>query len=132
MGVRLKQHEASALKVAQWLKQQPGVGRVLHPALPDCPGHEIWRRDFSGSSGLFSFELRDADLAARSTFVESLELFGIGYSWGGFESIAIPVDPHRTIGQPPAPNLVRLHIGLEDADDLVADLKSALERLSRA
>lgn len=132
MGVRLKQHEASALKVAQWLKQQPGVGRVLHPALPDCPGHEIWRRDFSGSSGLFSFELKDADLAARSTFVESLELFGIGYSWGGFESIAIPVDPHRTIGQPPAPNLVRLHIGLEDADDLVADLKSALERLSRA
>ncbi len=132
MGVRLKQHEGSALKVAQWLKQQPGVGRVLHPALPDCPGHEIWTRDFSGSSGLFSFELSNADLSARSSFVESLELFGIGYSWGGFESIAIPVDPVRTIGQPPAPNLVRLHIGLEDVDDLVADLKSALERHSRA
>jgi cystathionine beta-lyase len=131
MGVRLRQHEESALKIAHWLKGQPQVGRMLHPAFPDCPGHEYWKRDFKGSSGLFSFELKDADLAARSAFVESLELFCIGFSWGGFESIAIPVDPHRTVGHPPAPNLVRLHIGLEDPDDLIADLAAAFKRISR-
>ena len=130
MGVRLKQHEAAALKVAQWLKQQPQVGAVLHPALPDCPGHELWKRDFKGSSGLFSFELRGADDAARAAFVESLGLFGIGYSWGGYESLALPVDPVRTASTPPAPNLVRLHIGLEDSDDLIADLAAALEAVS--
>jgi cystathionine beta-lyase len=129
MAVRLKQHQESALKVADWLKTQPQVGRVLHPALPDCPGHEYWKRDFHGASGLISFELKGADLAARSAFVEALELFGIGYSWGGFESIAIPVEPVRTVGRPPAPNLVRLHIGLEDADDLIADLGAALSKL---
>jgi cystathionine beta-lyase len=128
MAVRLKQHQESALKVADWLKAQPQVGRVLHPALPDCPGHEFWKRDFHGASGLFSFELKGADLAERSAFVEGLELFGIGYSWGGFESIAIPVEPVRTVGRPPAPNLVRLHIGLEDADDLIADLGAALSK----
>jgi cystathionine beta-lyase len=128
MAVRLKQHQESALKVADWLKAQPQVGRVLHPALPDCPGHEFWKRDFHGASGLFSFELKGADLAKRSAFVEGLELFGIGYSWGGFESIAIPVEPVRTVGRPPAPNLVRLHIGLEDADDLIADLGAALSK----
>jgi cystathionine beta-lyase len=129
MAVRLKQHQESALKVADWLKAQPQVGRVLHPALPDCPGHEFWKRDFHGASGLFSFELKGADLAKRSAFVEGLELFGIGYSWGGFESIAIPVEPVRTVGRPPAPNLVRLHIGLEDADDLIADLGVGLKRV---
>jgi cystathionine beta-lyase len=129
MAVRLKQHQESALKVADWLKAQPQVGRVLHPALPDCPGHEFWKRDFHGASGLFSFELKGADLAERSAFVEGLELFGIGYSWGGFESIAIPVEPVRTVGRPPAPNLVRLHIGLEDADDLIADLGVGLKRV---
>jgi cystathionine beta-lyase len=131
MGVRLKQHEQGALKVAEWLKDQPQVGRMLHPAFPDCPGHEYFKRDFKGSSGLFSFELKGADLATRSAFVDSLELFAIGFSWGGYESIAIPVDPHRTVGQPPAGNLVRLHIGLEDPDDLIADLATALERISR-
>jgi cystathionine beta-lyase len=124
MAIRLKQHEASALRLAQWLKRQPQVGRVLHPALPDCPGHEYWKRDFKGSSGLFSFELK----GDRRTFVDSLQLFGIGYSWGGYESLAIPVDPHRTVTEPPAQNLVRLNIGLEDADDLIADLDSALRR----
>jgi len=123
MAVRLKQHEESALKIARWLKEQPQVGRVLHPALPDCPGHEYWKRDFSGSSGLFSFELKSGDKAA---FVDSLEHFGIGYSWGGYESLALPVDPVRTVSQAPAPNLVRLHIGLEDPDDLIADLAQAL------
>ncbi|HET7606895.1 MAG TPA: cystathionine beta-lyase [Sphingomicrobium sp.] len=127
MAVRLKQHEESALKVADWLKAQPQVGRVLHPALPDCPGHEQWKRDFQGSSGLFSFELN----ADRSGFVDGLELFGIGYSWGGYESLAIPIDPYRTVGTAPAPNLVRLHIGLEDADDLIADLAGSLAALER-
>ena len=126
MAVRLKQHEAGALKIAHWLKQQPRVGRVLHPALPDCPGHEFWKRDFSGSSGLFSFELKDADDDARAAFVDALTLFGIGYSWGGYESLATPVDPYRTVSKPPASNLVRLHIGLEDPDDLIGDLALAL------
>ena len=132
MGVRLHQHEESALKVAHWLKERPEVGRVLHPALPDCPGHEIWKRDFKGSSGLFSFELNGMVAARRDSFVDSLELFGIGYSWGGFESLALPVDPHRTITEPPAPNLVRLHIGLEDPDDLIADLAAALDQAGRS
>jgi cystathionine beta-lyase len=129
LAVRLRQHEASALKVAQWLGQQPQVGAVLHPALPDCPGHEIWKRDFKGSSGLFSFELKGANDAARAAFVDSLTMFGIGYSWGGFESLVLPVDPYRTASKPPAPNLVRLHIGLEDPDDLIEDLAAALAKL---
>jgi cystathionine beta-lyase len=130
MSVRLKQHEAAALKIAERLKGRPEVGRVLHPALPDCPGHEIWERDFSGSSGLFSFELRNATREQRHAFVDRLELFGIGYSWGGYESLAIPVDPYRTVSSAPAPNLVRLHIGLEDPDDLIEDLERSLQRLS--
>ena len=121
MGVRLKQHEASALEVARWVKEQPRVGRMLHPAFPDCPGHEFWKRDFKGSSGLFAFEL-DGDPAA---FVDRLELFGIGFSWGGYESLAMAVHPLRTVSKPPAENLVRLHIGLEDPDDLIADLANA-------
>ena len=129
MAVRLKQHEEGALKVAEWLKAQPEVGRVLHPAFPECLGHEYWKRDFKGSSGLFSFELKDAG-KRRTSFVDRLELFGIGYSWGGYESLAMPVNPHRTITTAPAPDLVRLHIGLEDPDDLIADLASSLERLA--
>jgi cystathionine beta-lyase len=125
MRVRLKQHEAAALKIAQWLKQQPRVGRVLHPALPDCPGHELWKRDFKGSSGLFTFEL-DGDPAA---FVDSLHLFGIGFSWGGYESLAMPVHPVRTVSKHPAGNLVRLHVGLEDPDDLMEDLAAAFAGL---
>lgn len=128
MAVRLKQHEESALKVAEWLKTQPQVGRLLHPALPDCPGHEYWKRDFKGSSGLFSFELKDATRQQRHAFVDGLELFGIGYSWGGYESLALPIDPYRTVTEPPAPNLIRLHIGLEDPEDLIGDLAAALKR----
>ena len=130
MGVRLKQHEESALKIAEWLKGQSQVGRVLHPALPDCPGHGHWRRDFKGSSGLFSFELK-AGNEARAAFVDRLELFGIGYSWGGYESLALPIDPHRTVSEAPAPNLVRLHIGLENPDDLIEDLASSLAEIGR-
>lgn len=132
MALRLKQHEESALQIANWLKDQPQVGRVLHPALADCPGHEFWKRDFEGASGLFSFELKDADRKQRSAFIDSLELFGIGYSWGGFESLALPADPHRTVSRPPAENLVRLHVGLEDPQDLIADLLAAFDQAGRS
>lgn len=132
MGVRLKQHEESALQVARWLKQRPEVGIVLHPALEDCPGHGYWKRDFKGSSGLFSFELKGANTQSRAAFIDSLELFGIGFSWGGYESVAIPAEPYRSIGRPPAENLVRLHIGLEDPSDLIADLAAALDQAGRS
>lgn len=132
MGVRLRQHEESALRVARWLKEQPQVGRVLHPALPDCPGHEYWTRDFKGSSGLFAFEMKDASDAQRASFIDGLRHFGIGYSWGGFESLVTPVDLTRirtaTARAPQGP-LVRLHIGLEDAEDLIADLAEGLARI---
>ncbi len=135
LGVRLKRHEENALKVARWLEQQPQVARVLHPGLPDCAGHEIWKRDFTGSSGLFSFVLRDGDAAARDALVDGLEHFGIGYSWGGFESLAVPVDLKRvrsvTSSQEEGP-MVRLHIGLEDPDDLIADLAAGLSRYGAA
>ena len=129
LDVRLKRHEENALKVAHWLKGQPQVGRVLYPPLADCPGHQIWQRDFKGASGLFSFELNGAAKDQRIAFVDRLELFGIGYSWGGFESLAIPIDPVRTVAPAPAPNLVRLHIGLEDPDDLIADLEASLKSM---
>ena len=117
LGVRLKQHEENALVVANWLKAQPQVGRVLHPALSDCPGHEYWKRDFSGASGLFSFELKDADAKTRAAFIDSLTLFGIGFSWGGYESLVLPVDPVRTASEAPAPYKKRRH--LDEAVDVV-------------
>lgn len=131
MGVRLRQHESSALRIARWLKDRPEVAAVLHPGLPDCPGHALWARDFKGSSGLFSFVLKGGGDSARVRFIEALELFGIGYSWGGYESLAVPVDPERlrtaTRWQAEGP-LVRLQIGLEDPDDLIEDLAAGLAR----
>ncbi|MEP2103672.1 MAG: cystathionine beta-lyase [Parasphingorhabdus sp.] len=135
LEVRLKQHEQSALTIAHWLKDRPEVGRVLHPALPDCPGHEIWQRDFKGSSGLFSFELADGDERSRAVFIDALTHFGIGYSWGGFESLALPVDPekHRTATEWTMKGvLVRLNIGLEDPEDLIADLAKAFEHYNNS
>jgi len=135
LGVRLAQHRDGALAVARWLKDQPEVARVLHPALPDCPGHDLWRRDFSGSTGLFSFVLDGGDEAARVALIDGLAHFGIGYSWGGFESLALPVDParyrtaRRWAAEGPA---VRLHIGLEDSADLIADLAAGLARYRAA
>ena len=131
LGVRLRQHQDSALTVARWLADQPDVARVLHPALPSCPGHDIWRRDFSGSSGLFSFVLKGGDEQARAALIDGLAHFGIGYSWGGFESLALPVDParHRTATRWQAEGpVVRLNIGLEDPADLIADLDQGLAR----
>jgi len=129
MAVRLKHHGAAALKVARWLAERPEVATVLHPALPSCPGHDLFLRDFRGASGLFAFGLRDATEASRAALIDALDLFGIGYSWGGYESLALPVDParHRTAVPWNSPHrLVRLQIGLEDADDLIADLDRGL------
>ena len=135
LGVRLAQHRDGALAVAQWLKTQPGGARVLQPALPDCPGHDHWARDFSGSTGLFTFILDGGDEAARAALIDGLAHFGIGYSWGGFESLALPVDPARyrsaTRWQAAGP-AVRLHIGLEDPADLIADLDAGLARFRAA
>ncbi|MCE7795329.1 cystathionine beta-lyase [Sphingobium sufflavum] len=129
LSVRLERHRTSALAVAQWLAARPEVAGVLHPALPSCPGHAEWARDFKGSSGLFSFHLAGGGEAERAAFIDALALFGIGYSWGGFESLALPVDPekHRTARPWTAAGpLVRLHIGLEEPDDLIADLERGL------
>jgi len=130
LDVRLKRHQENGVKVARWLQGQPQVARVLHPALPDCPGHDVWQRDFTGATGLFSFVLDGGDAGARARLIDALELFGIGYSWGGYESLAVPADPVRTAtrtqyGGP----MIRLHIGLEHPDDLIADLKAGLARL---
>lgn len=131
LGVRLAQHQAGGLEVANWLKQQPEVARVLHPAFPDCPGHALWKRDFTGASGLFSFVLNGGSDAGRVALLDGLEHFGLGYSWGGYESLALPSDPqnHRTATQWTAEGpLIRLHIGIENPGDLIADLAAGLAR----
>ncbi|MDB5361837.1 MAG: cystathionine beta-lyase [Rhodospirillales bacterium] len=131
-AVRLKQHEASALEVARWLQSRPEVRRVLHPALPDHPGHLFWKRDFTGSSGLFAIELQPCSRAAVAAMVENMALFGIGFSWGGFESLILPFEPNglqRVSTMTHDGPLIRLHIGLEEVSDLVADLERGFDRL---
>lgn len=132
MELRLKEAESQALQMAHWLKARPEVLRVLHPALPEDPGHAIWKRDFSGSSGLFSVVLKPASKAAVAAMLDGLELFGMGYSWGGFESLVIPFDcaTYRTATHwaPGGPTL-RFNIGLEDLRDLQADLDAGFARL---
>jgi cystathionine beta-lyase len=125
----MRQHEASALHIARWLAEHPKVQRVIHPALEADPGHALWQRDFTGSSGLFSIVLQPMPTAKVHAFLDALDLFSLGFSYGGFESLAIHCDPQlkRTItradfGGP----LIRLAVGLEDADDLIADLDQAL------
>lgn len=128
MGVRLKHHEASALDIARWLEVQPGVAQVLHPALPGFPGHDIWKRDFSGSSGIFSAVLDGGGQKQAHAFLDALEIFGLGYSWGGYESLAVHVSlADRTVakGDYPGP-ILRLQIGLEDVEDLKADIARGL------
>lgn len=135
MAVRLKHQGAAALEVARWLQTRPEVARVLHPALPGCPGHDLFLRDFKGASGLFTFILDGGDEAARAALIDGLDLFGIGYSWGGFESLAIPIDPqrHRSVTRWEAEGpAVRLQIGLEDPADLIADLAAGLDRFRAA
>jgi len=135
LGVRLRQHEEGALTVARWLAEQPQIARVLHPALASCPGHDLWRRDFAGSSGLFSIVLNGGDDAARAALIDGLELFGIGFSWGGYESLALPIDPAglrtATAWQAEGP-AIRFHIGIEDPADLIADLSAGLARFESA
>ena len=135
MGLRLKQETSSALELSKWLDSRAEVAKVLCPMLPGSPGHEIWSRDFSGGCGLFSFVFKGKDGAARDAFIDALTLFGIGYSWGGFESLVTPIDPAtlRTATQWPLPGMdgadrygVRLSIGLEGLDDLRADLERGL------
>lgn len=129
LDVRLRQHQASALEIARRLEKHAKVKRVLHPALPSDPGHALWKRDFRGSTGLFGIELAGGKAEMR-TFVDALELFALGYSWGGYESLVVPANIHgcRSVGPWSGGPLVRLQIGLEDPADLVADLEAALER----
>jgi len=132
LSVRLERHQCNAMRVASWLTTHPSVVRVLYPALESDPGHALWRRDFSGACGLFSFELVPCTEERFAAFVDSLSLFGIGTSWGGFESLVMPAIPHRLRGLPRQPDegrLVRLHIGLEDPEDLIDDLAQALGRI---
>ena len=135
MGVRLERGMASALPIAEWLKSRAEVAEVLFPILPGAPGHDLWKRDFTGGCGLFTFLLAEGiDDAARCRMIDALELFGIGYSWGGFESLALPVDPARirTATRWPQERLaVRLSIGLEDPRDLIADLERGFVAMGR-
>ena len=136
LGVRLKQHNESSLKVAKWLSEQPQVKAVYHPALPSCPGHENFKRDFTGASGLFSFELHkrlnDEELSA---FMDNFELFTMAYSWGGFESLILCNQPEEIAKIRPGierkltGSLIRLHIGFEDTDELIADLQAGFDRI---
>jgi cystathionine beta-lyase len=135
LPVRLQRQGASGLAVAAWLKEQPEVATILHPALPGCPGHELWARDYAGACGLFAFALKPAPEAAVKAFLDALKLFGLGFSWGGFESLAIWCDPQlsaresrKDYGGP----LIRLHVGLEAPDDLIADLRTGLDAFAAA
>ncbi|MDQ4137212.1 MAG: cystathionine beta-lyase [Pseudomonadota bacterium] len=135
LAVRLREHERQALAMARWLEGRPEVARVLHPGLESDPGHTIWKRDFKGATGLFSVILKPCPNAAVAAMLDGLELFGMGYSWGGYESLVIPFDPTSyrtaTLWQPGGPAL-RFHIGLEDLDDLKADLEAGFARLRAA
>jgi cysteine-S-conjugate beta-lyase len=132
LSLRLKEHERQALELARWLAQRPEVDRVLHPALAGDPGHAVWLRDFKGSTGLFSAILKPASDEAVAAMLDGLELFGMGFSWGGFESLVIPFDcatyRSATTWKPGGPAL-RFHVGFEDLDDLKADLDAGFARL---
>jgi len=134
LGVRLKQHQQSAIKVAQWLSTRPEVDKILHPAFKSCPGHEFFKRDFTGSNGLFSFTLNCGDRAALTAFLDGLNHFKMGYSWGGFESLILGISNVNNIRTVTSFDckypLIRLHIGLEDVDDLIQDLSQGFDRLN--
>jgi len=132
MQLRFNAHDQSARKIATWLAQRPEISRVLHPALPDCPGHDVWKRDFTGAAGLFSV-LFDKKYSEEQTdrFVDSLKLFKIGYSWGGAHSLCVPYRmQHMRSNWSGTGILVRFNIGLEDAEDLIADIAQALAALT--
>ncbi|WP_207478608.1 cystathionine beta-lyase [Arenibaculum pallidiluteum] len=132
MGVRLARHQETALRLAQWLQGRPEVARVLYPALPDDPGHALWRRDFTGASGLFGFVLHETSKTRVAAMLDGMELFGMGFSWGGYESLILParLAGLRTARRWTEPGtLIRVHAGLEDFDDLRGDLERGLARL---
>ena len=136
LGVRLRQHHESSLKVAEWLAQHPQVERVNHPALPGSKGHEFWQRDFTGSSGLFSFVLKKRlNNDELASYLDNFSLFSMAYSWGGFESLILANQPEQIAALRPggevdfSGTLIRLHIGLENVDDLIADLAAGFERI---
>ena len=130
LPVRLARHQETGLALARWLQAQPEVARILHPGLESDPGHGLWKRDYGGACGLFGVVLKPASDAAVAAFVDGLRHFGIGYSWGGFESLIIPAHIHRTARPFAAEGpVLRIHAGLEDAGDLIADLEAGLKRL---
>ena len=132
LSVRLERQSASALRVARWLESRPEVKRVLYPALESDPGHALWKRDFAGASSLFGLALHATEEAAIARMVDGLDLFRIGSSWGGYESLVaynrMPI-PRDVVPWTETPNLLRIHVGLEDPDDLIADLEAGLARL---
>ncbi len=132
MEVRLRAHERAALALAQWVEGRPEVARVLHPALPSFPGHDLWRRQFSGASGLFSFVLAGGGNSEADAFLDALQLFGLGYSWGGVASLALQVDLSDRVHAkaPPEGPVIRLQIGLEDVEDLRDDLERGFAALA--
>ena len=133
MGVRLERHFKNGLKIANWLRDRPEVTRVMHPALPDDPGHAIWKRDFTGASSLFGFVLNTDDRTRVAAMLDGMKLFGMGASWGGFESLLIPTwpSPNRTATTwEPGGQSMRIHVGLEDPDDLIEDLDAGFARLN--
>ncbi|RWD27423.1 MAG: cystathionine beta-lyase [Mesorhizobium sp.] len=134
MGVRLDRHQRSALAIAAWLEGQPGVARVLHPALASHPDHDLWKRDFCGSSGIFSIVLKGGGQKQQHAFLDALRIFGLGYSWGGYESLAVPVFlGDRVVAKGPYDGpLIRFQIGLEDVEDLKADLSLGLTAAAAA
>jgi cystathionine beta-lyase len=132
MSARLAQHQQTALRLADWLRQRPEVEKVLHPALPGTPGHEFFKRDFKGSSGLFSVILKPCSDAQLTAMLDGMQLFGMGYSWGGYESLIIPsnIGSARTATKWKTDGpMLRIHAGLEDPDDLIADLEAGFQRL---
>ncbi|TPK38446.1 cystathionine beta-lyase [Mesorhizobium sp. B2-5-3] len=134
MGVRLDHHQRSALAIAAWLEGQKGVARVLHPGLPSHPDHALWKRDFSGSSGIFSIVLAGGGQKQQHAFLDALRIFGLGYSWGGYESLAVPVWlGDRVVAKGPYEGpLIRLQIGLEDVEDLMTDILRGLTAAAAA
>jgi cystathionine beta-lyase len=133
LDARLERHMRSALAVAEWLRGRPEVDTVLYPALSNAPGHGTWKRDFTGASGLFSVVLKPAPKKAAAALLDNLTLFSMGYSWGGFESLIVPFEPHRTATTWTAEGpCLRLHIGLEHPDDLIADLTEGFKHFKRA